>query len=97
TICFGGDVGVYPHGSNVRELEMMVDYGMQTLDALRAATAGNANIFHLSDTVGRVKQGLLADLIAVQGDPSKDISALRNVRLVMKNGVVYRSDYRTPD
>ena len=97
TICFGGDVGVYPHGSNVRELEMMVDYGMQTLDALRAATAGNADIFHLSDTVGRVKQGLLADLIAVQGDPSKDISALRNVRLVMKNGVVYRSDYRTPD
>lgn len=85
-ICFGGDVGVYPHGDNVRELEMMVEYGMATEEALRAATAGNADIFHLSNTVGRVKSGLMADLIAVRGNPQENLSALRNVALVMKGG-----------
>lgn len=92
TICFGGDVGVYPHGDNVRELEMMVDYGMDTVDVLRAATSGNAQIFHLSGMVGRVQAGQRADLIAVEGDPSNDISALRNVRWVVKSGITYRSD-----
>ncbi|EAQ97787.1 metal-dependent hydrolase family protein [Congregibacter litoralis] len=88
-ICFGGDVGVYPHGDNVRELEMMVDYGMTPGDALHAATAGNAELFHLSDTVGSVKSALLADLIAVRGNPLEDIAALRNITLVMKAGVTY--------
>jgi len=88
-ICFGGDVGVYPHGDNVRELEMMVDYGMATGDVLHAATAGNARIFELDDR-GRVAPGLLADLIAVSGDPSRDISALRAVAMVMKGGVIVR-------
>jgi imidazolonepropionase-like amidohydrolase len=90
TICFGGDVGVYPHGDNVRELEMMVDYGMSAGDALRAATAVNADLFHIADKVGRIQAGLLADVIAVAGNPQDDISTLRNVRLVMKDGVVYR-------
>jgi len=90
TICFGGDVGVYPHGDNVRELEMMVDYGMSAGDALRSATAVNADLFHVADKVGRIRAGLLADVIAVDGNPEDDISALRNVRLVMKDGVVYR-------
>lgn len=90
TICFGGDVGVYPHGDNVRELEMMVDYGMSASDALRAATAVNADLFHIADKVGRIQAGLLADVIAVDGNPQNDISTLRNVRLVMKDGVVYR-------
>jgi imidazolonepropionase-like amidohydrolase len=90
TICFGGDVGVYPHGDNVRELEMMVDYGMSASDALRSATAINADLFHIANNVGRIRAGLLADLIAVEGDPERDISALRDVRLVMKDGVVYR-------
>jgi len=90
TICFGGDVGVYPHGDNVRELEMMVDYGMSAGDALRSATAVNADLFHVADKVGRIQSGLLADIIAVDGNPEDDISALRNVRLVMKDGVVYR-------
>ena len=90
TICFGGDVGVYPHGDNVRELEMMVDYGMSAGDALRSATAVNADLFHVADKVGRIQPGLLADIIAVDGNPQDDISALRNVRLVMKDGVVYR-------
>lgn len=88
TICFGGDVGVYPHGDNVRELEMMVDYGMSATQALRAATSGNAEIFHLEHEVGRIRAGLSADLVAVDGNPSLQISDLRNVRLVMKAGVV---------
>ncbi|MFT4769927.1 MAG: imidazolonepropionase-like amidohydrolase, partial [Glaciecola sp.] len=88
-ICFGGDVGVYPHGDNVRELEMMVEYGMTSEDALRAATSGNADIFHLSARVGRLKSGLLADLVAVKGNPLAEISALRDVTLVMKGGAVY--------
>lgn len=86
-ICFGGDVGVYPHGDNVRELELMVDYGMNTVAVLRAATAGNATIFELDDR-GRVEVGLLADLFAVLGDPSRDIRALRNVEMVMKGGEI---------
>jgi len=89
TICFGGDVGVYPHGDNVRELEMMVDYGMSTIDALRAATSGNAQIFHLSGSVGRLQAGLQADLISVEGNPASDISALRNVRWVIRSGTRY--------
>lgn len=84
-ICFGGDVGVYAHGDNVRELELMVDYGMPIVDVLRAATSGNAAIFELRDR-GRVEPGRLADLIAVRGDPSNDIRALRAVELVMKGG-----------
>jgi imidazolonepropionase-like amidohydrolase len=88
-ICFGGDVGVFPHGENVRELETMVEYGMPTLQALIAATSGNARILKLPDR-GSIQPGLLADLIAVQGDPTTDIHALRNVRFVMKGGVVFK-------
>ena len=88
-ICFGGDVGVFPHGDNVRELETMVEYGMPTLQALIAATSGNAAILKLPDR-GSIKPGLLADLIAVAGDPATDVRALRNVRFVMKGGVIYR-------
>ena len=87
-ICFGGDVGVFPHGDNVRELELMVDYGMRAEDALRSATSVNAEIFGLTD-VGRVAAGLQADLIAVDGDPSVDVSRLREVEYVMRDGVVY--------
>lgn len=90
TICAGGDVGVFPHGENARELELMVDYGMSPLDVLRSATSINARTFHLNDLVGTVAPGLLADLIIVQGDPSKNISELRNIQLVMKDGVIYR-------
>ena len=84
----GGDVGVFAHGDNARELELLVqDYAYPPLDVLRAATSGNARTFHLADR-GRIAPGLLADLVAVAGDPTRQIQALRQVRLVMKGGVV---------
>jgi imidazolonepropionase-like amidohydrolase len=90
-MCFGGDVGVYAHGDNVRELELMVDYGMPALDAVRSATAVNAKLFGLDTRLGSIKSGLLADLIAVDGDPTTTIQALRKVRFVMKDGKVVSS------
>jgi imidazolonepropionase-like amidohydrolase len=89
TICAGGDVGVFSHGDNARELSMMVDYGMKPLDVLRSATSVNADVFHLADR-GRVKAGLLADLVAVEGDPTKTIADLRRVQAVMKGGIFYK-------
>lgn len=85
-ICFGGDVGVFPHGDNARELEMMVDYGMKPLDVLTSATSINADVFHVGDKIGRLKKGLLADIIAVEGNPVADIKDIRKVVLVMKDG-----------
>lgn len=86
TMCFGGDVGVYAHGDNVRELELMVDYGMPVVDVLRSATSVNARLFHQDTRIGAIKPGLLADVIAVDGDPSAAIAALRRVTFVMKGG-----------
>jgi len=86
TICFGGDVGVYPHGDNVRELEMMVEYGMNTEDALRSATSINADLFHIADKVGRIREGMLADIIVVPGDPTQNIVALRSPSWVLSDG-----------
>jgi imidazolonepropionase-like amidohydrolase len=86
TLCVGGDVGVFAHGENARELELMQEYGMPALDVLRAATSGNARAFHVDDKVGAIRAGLLADLVAVEGDPASDIHAVRKVRMVMKGG-----------
>jgi len=85
-ICMGGDVGVFAHGSNAREMELLVAAGMSPAQVLIAATWGNARWLHLSEKVGAVKPGLLADLIAVEGDPTEDIRAVRHLRLVMKGG-----------
>jgi imidazolonepropionase-like amidohydrolase len=88
TILSGSDVGTFPHGDNARELETMVDFGMPTADALKAATSVAGRVLHMD--IGTVKPGMLADLIAVDGDPVKDISALRRVKFVMKGGAIFK-------
>ena len=90
TILNGSDVGTFPHGENARELEAMVAYGMPPVDALKSATSTAARVLHMENQIGSVKPGLFADLVAFDGDPTKDIGALRRVTFVMKNGVVYR-------
>ena len=92
TIASGSDVGVFAHGTNARELEAMVNFGMTPVDALRSATSINARVLHLSDKIGSIKPDLFADVIAVEGDPTKDIGALKRVKFVMKGGVVYREN-----
>jgi len=91
TILAGGDVGVFTHGDNVRELELMVNYGMPVVDVVKSATSINAKTFHL-DQLGMVKEGMLADLIVVSGDPTKNISDLRKIKFVMKDGTVYKNE-----
>ncbi len=91
TICMGGDVGVFPHGDNAREMEMMVAYGMKPIDVLRSATSVNAAVFKISNKAGRIKVGLPADIVAVEGDPVSSISQIRKVKLVMKEGRIVRS------
>lgn len=93
TIGMGGDVGVFPHGDNVYELELMGEYGgMKTIDLLKAVTTINARAMHLENEIGSIRNGMKADLMAVRGDPSKSISELRKVAFVMKDGVIYRQE-----
>lgn len=93
TIGLGGDVGVFPHGENVYELELMGEYGgMKTIDLLRAATSVNAKALHIDSEVGSIRAGMKADLMAVSGDPSQKISELRKTIFVMRDGVIYRQE-----
>jgi imidazolonepropionase-like amidohydrolase len=89
-ICMGGDVGVYTHGDNAREMEMMVEYGMKPVDVLKSATSVNADVFGYSNEIGRIKKNLLADIIAVAGDPFADIKCIRKIIFVMKDGKIYK-------
>ena len=89
TIVAGGDVGVFPHGENAKELELMVEYGMDEMEVLKSVTAVNAEVFGL-DNLGRLEPGYLADVVVVEGDPSKDILKLYDVELVMKDGEIYK-------
>ena len=88
TILSGSDIGVFAHGDNARELELMVEYGLSPVEALKAATSVAGRVLRMD--VGRIQPGLLADLVAVEGDPSRDIAALRRVKLVMKGGALVR-------
>jgi imidazolonepropionase-like amidohydrolase len=88
TILSGSDVGVFAHGDNAREIELMVDYGMPAVNALKSATSVAGQVLHME--IGQVKAGMLADLIAVDGDPTQEISAIRRVKMVMKGGTVYK-------
>jgi imidazolonepropionase-like amidohydrolase len=90
TIGSGSDVGVFPHGDEAREIELLGAFGMPPLDALKAATSVDARILHMDDRIGRVKEGLFADLIAIDGDPSRDLAKLHSVTFVMKNGTIYK-------
>jgi imidazolonepropionase-like amidohydrolase len=90
TIINGSDIGVFAHGNGARELELLVDFGMTPVQALQAATVVAAKALHLEEKIGAVKAGLLADLVAVEGDPTKEIGALRKVKLVMKGGTLYK-------
>ncbi len=85
-MCMGGDVGVFTHGQNAREMELMAAGGMSATDVLISATSGNARAFKLDKRLGAVRAGLLADLVAVDGDPTTDIGAVRKVKFVMKGG-----------
>lgn len=90
TIVAGGDVGVFTHGDNARELEMMVEYSMSPLEVLRSVTSTNASVFGIADKIGSLQKGKDADIIVVEGNPIKQISALRQIQLVMKEGVIYK-------
>jgi imidazolonepropionase-like amidohydrolase len=92
TIVNGSDAGVFAHGDGVRELELLVEYGMKPAVALRAATSVAAKVLHLENQLGTVKAGLLADLVAVAGDPTADVKVLRKVKMVIKEGIIYRSE-----
>ncbi|MBP7931084.1 MAG: amidohydrolase family protein [Chitinophagaceae bacterium] len=92
SIGMGGDVGVYPHGENALEMELMVEYGMKPLDVLRAATTINAKAFRLDDRFGSLKSGMVADVAIFEGNPAEEISSIRKVLFVMKDGVVVRKN-----
>ncbi|WP_299496314.1 amidohydrolase family protein [Mucilaginibacter sp.] len=89
TICMGGDVGVFPHGDNSREMILMVDYGMKPLDVLRSSTSVNADVFGLKN-LGSIKAGYLADIVVVNGNPVEDIKAVKQVKMVIQNGIVVK-------
>src|SRR6202011_796470 len=90
-IGFGTDAAVYPHGQNAKEFKLMFDLGLPAIDALRAATSSDAELFGLSAKVGTLEKGKLADIIAIPGDPTTDITATERVSFVMKEGKIVKN------
>jgi imidazolonepropionase-like amidohydrolase len=90
-ISFGTDAAVFPHGENAKEFKLMVDLGMQPIDALKAATGNAADLFGIAQKTGTLEKGKFADVIAMPGDPTADITATERVSLVMKEGKIIRS------
>jgi imidazolonepropionase-like amidohydrolase len=90
TLCVGGDTGVFAHGENAREIELLAAWGLAPVDALLAATIGNARILGMEDRIGSIAPGRAADLVAVDGDPVAEIAALRRIRFVMQGGKIVR-------
>ena len=95
-ISFGTDAAVYPHGQNAKEFKLMVDLGMSAIDALKSATSNNAELLGIGQKVGTLEKGKLADVIAMPGDPTSDITATERVYFVMKEGKIIRQGPRTP-
>jgi len=93
-LAFGTDGGVYPHGDNARQFATMVEWGAKPIDAIRTATVNAAELLNLQGKAGVVQPGSFADIIALEGDPLTDVQQLQHVRFVMKNGRVYRDDWR---
>jgi imidazolonepropionase-like amidohydrolase len=89
-IAFGTDAGVFMHGKNAKEFGYMVEGGMPAMEAIRSATLSGADLLRVSDMLGSIEKGKLADIIAVDGDPIKDITVMEKVKFVMKDGVVYK-------
>ena len=94
-ISFGTDAAVFPHGQNAKEFKLMVDLGMTPIDALRCATANDAELLGIAQKTGSLKKGKLADIIAMPGDPTSDITATEHVLFVMKEGKIIRQDSPT--
>ncbi len=90
-IAYGTDAGVYPHGWNAKQFAKMVEWGMTQMAAIQASTRNNADLFGMSDKIGSITAGKYADIVAVEGDPLKDISILEKVSFVMKGGVVHKT------
>ena len=88
TLAFGTDAAVYPHGLNAREFAVLVRMGLTPMQAIQTATVNASKLVGRADSIGAVEAGKFADLIAVEGDPTKDVTELERIKFVMKGGVV---------
>src|SRR4030081_1250082 len=95
-ISFGTDAAVFPHGQNAKEFKLMVDLGIAPIDALKAATSSDADLFGIAQKVGTLEKGKLADIVAMPGDPTADITATEHVSFVMKEGKIIRNGPPSP-